>query len=143
MIAGPAIGSALFVAGGFMVPFLVVGSGLLIIAVCIFFAIPSVKPDDPEETNDANDGKKALSLWSLVKSPSILVPYLDNFVCLAGAGMIESMLDPYAKNVAGASQTDVGNIFLCLGAMYMVNTPITGYVRAIKQTNQRLLHIFF
>jgi hypothetical protein len=43
---GPALGSALYVAGGFLLPFLVVGCWCLFIAVCIVFAIPSVKADE-------------------------------------------------------------------------------------------------
>jgi hypothetical protein len=42
--------------------------------------------------------------------------------------MIESMLEPYMKTYTDASQTDVGNTFLVLGAIYMVTTPVTGYV---------------
>ena len=38
-------------------------------------------------------------------SPSMLPPYLDNFFCFCGNGMIESMLEPHLKDSAGANQT--------------------------------------
>ena len=41
--------------------------------------------------------------------------------------MIESMLEPHLRSV-GATQTEVGLTFLILGGVYMVTTPIAGYV---------------
>lgn len=124
---GPAVGSGLYMVGGFLLPFLVVGTWCLFIAVCIFFAIPSVKVDDKDGAEEETV-KMPLTLRDLAKSPSILLPYFDNFVCLCGAGMIESMLEPYMKQMAGATQMDVGNTFLTLGALYMVTSPVTGYI---------------
>ena len=57
------------------------------------------------------------------------MPFLDNFICFCGNGMIESMLEPHLKDSAGANQTEVGLTFLILGGVYMATTPITGYVR--------------
>ena len=42
---GPALGSVLYNAGGFMLPFIVVGSIGLIVATALVFVIPNVKPD--------------------------------------------------------------------------------------------------
>ena len=64
---------------------------------------------------------------SIFKSLSILPPYLDNFVCFCGNGMIESMLEPHLKRKADADQTDVGVTFLILGAVYMFSS-LTGGV---------------
>ena len=41
--------------------------------------------------------------------------------------MIESMLEPHLRS-AGATQSQVGITFLILGGVYMVTTPIAGYV---------------
>ena len=41
--------------------------------------------------------------------------------------MIESMLEPHLKDT-GASQTQVGLTFLIIAGVYMLTTPITGYV---------------
>lgn len=73
--------------------------------------------------------RKALNLKGVFRSGSILLPYLNNFLCICGSGMIESMLEPHMKNNAGADQVDVSNAFLIFGAFYMVFTPIIGYVR--------------
>ncbi len=62
------------------------------------------------------------------QSPTLLLPYLDNFMCFTGNGMIEAMLEPHLKREAGATQFDVAMTFLILGGCYMLTTPIWGYV---------------
>ena len=52
---------------------------------------------------------------------------MDNLVCFFGNGMIESMLEPHLRST-GATQSQVGITFLILGGVYMVTTPIAGYV---------------
>ena len=71
---------------------------------------------------------------SIFKSLSILPPYLDNFVCSCGNGMIESMLEPHLKRKAGADQTDVGVTFFILGAVYIFSSLIGGLVSSLVIT---------
>ena len=80
------------------------------------------------------------------------MPFIDNFICFAGNGMIESMLEPHLKSIfyfyfleilvslvswkkifdffsgSGATQSQVGTTFLILGGVYAVTTPFVGYV---------------
>ena len=75
------------------------------------------------------------------------MPFIDNFICFAGNGMIESMLEPHLKSNfyfleilvswkkifdffsgSGATQSQVGTTFLILGGVYAVTTPFVGYV---------------
>ena len=42
-VSGPVIGSALYKAGGFGMPFWVVGATGCVVAVCLYFMIPNVK----------------------------------------------------------------------------------------------------
>ena len=60
------------------------------------------------------------------------MPFVDNFICFCGNGMIEAMLEPHLKNSAGATQSQVGVTFLILGGIYMLTTPIVGYVSEYK-----------
>ena len=55
------------------------------------------------------------------------MPFIDNFICFAGNGMIESMLEPHLKS-SGATQSQIGTTFLLLGGVYAVTTPFVGYV---------------
>ena len=59
----------------------------------------------------------------------ISLPFVDNFFCACGNGMIESMLEPHLKSAAGADQMQIGITFLILGGFYMATTPVVGYVR--------------
>jgi hypothetical protein len=56
------------------------------------------------------------------------MPFIDNFICFCGDGMIESMLEPHMKVTAGSSQLDVGVAFIILGAVYMSCSIIAGFV---------------
>ncbi len=109
--------------------------------------VPSVQSDIDEKPDAA---RKSLTFTGLVKvrdtsgvlilkenktgfsfikqSPLILFPFLDNFICFCGNGMIESMLEPHLKSAAGATQLQIGITFLILGGTYMVTTPLAGYV---------------
>ncbi len=71
---------------------------------------------------------KKISCISFFQSPLLLLPYLDNFACFAGNGMIEAMLEPHLKAEAGGTQLDVDMTFLVLGGCYTLTTPIWGYV---------------
>ena len=64
----------------------------------------------------------------MFQNPSIFTPFFDNFVCFAGSGMIESMLEPHMKNEAGSTQMDVGLAFLILGGLYMTMSVTAGFV---------------
>ena len=55
--------------------------------------------------------------------------YLDVFICVAGNGMIEAMLEPHLKRKASASQAEVGISFFLLGGVYMAISPLAGLVR--------------
>ena len=72
-----------------------------------------------------------MSLNSFFQHPSIFMPFIDNFICFCGDGMIESMLEPHMKSAAGSSQYDVGIAFLILGGLYMSCSLIAGVVRTL------------
>ena len=131
-ILGPALGSYLYELGGFMVPFETVGSILIIAAFAVYFSIPkTTKNKNEEETADANsDGSKnRITLTDVVSNVSILMPHLDNAMCYAGFGMIESMLEPHMRQTVDATQRQVGNAFLISGVVYMFLTILVGYVK--------------
>ena len=130
-ILGPAVGSYLYELGGFMVPFETVGSILIIAAFAVYFSIPKTTKNKNEETVDANsDGpKNKITLTDVVSNVSILMPHLDNAMCYAGFGMIESMLEPHMRQTVDATQRQVGNAFLISGVVYMFLTILVGYVK--------------
>ena len=54
---GPVIGSGLYSLGGFLLPFVVVGSIGIVLAVCLFFAIPKGEYENREDLNESNSKK--------------------------------------------------------------------------------------
>ncbi len=60
---GPALGSALYIAGGFLLPFLVVGIWCTLGAIGILFAVPNVNID--KDVKD--DGRRKITLMDLAK----------------------------------------------------------------------------
>ena len=40
-----------------------------------------------------------------------MLPFVDNFVCYFSDGMIRGMLEPHLRNVANATQAEVGVTF--------------------------------
>ncbi len=50
-ISGPALGSALFIAGGFTLPYIVVSSMAFVMAVVLALVVPKVTMDDKSDTD--------------------------------------------------------------------------------------------
>ena len=143
---GPAVGSALYQLGGFTLPFLVVGVWCSVSAIGLLFTLPNVNKNNNKEDTADNANKKKIGFKDLIKVlknkltllsnlkmsfifqyPAIFMPFIDNFICFCGNGMVEAMLEPHLKD-AGATQTQVGLSFLISGALYMCTTPLAGYV---------------
>ena len=83
LIAGPVIGSTLYSAGGFMLPFLCVGCVGIILAVCLVYAIPTGEYDKKTDIKDHNT--ETLS-WSnvlrVIKTPHILFNNYSKVIAL-------------------------------------------------------------
>ena len=136
---GPALGSFLYELGGFILPYEIVGSILLVSAFGIYFSIPNTKskgeqPSAPSEDSNISESARRIALSDVVKNLSILMPHIDNAMCYAGFGMIEAMLEPHMVQTVDATQRQVGYGFLISGVSYMFLTLIVGYVRKLYFT---------
>ena len=61
-LVGPALGSALFIAGGFTLPYLVVSSLAFVMAIVLALVVPKVT------TNDKKDGEtKSVTFTAMAK----------------------------------------------------------------------------
>ena len=157
-MVGPPIGSALYQYGGFTTPFYAIGSLTTVVAVVLVFLVPKMKEgqesddvddDGKDRKSSGSGGAKKLSLLEIIKvamlsrsfhssgkkcflilqSPALSFPFVDNALCFAGYGVVESFLEPHLKNSeAYATQTEVGIVFLIVGAAYTVTTIPTGTV---------------
>ena len=128
-LMGPVLGSVLYAAGGFQLPFWTVGGLCLLCTIGISILIPSLEAEDkqPETVADMK-----ISMKKLIFSQSILIPLLDIVMCFAGTGFIESMLEPFMRKSEDATQLQISIAFTLLGIFNMASSVITGRVRVIK-----------
>jgi predicted MFS family arabinose efflux permease len=147
---GPAIGSALYSLGGFMLPFIAVGSFGVIVSVLMIFAIPNIKSDEPSKKKEGkmltyralirasyrnfNFKENATSKTFFSQFPSIYLPFLDNSVALFAQSFMVSMVEPHLR-AAGATQYDIGMAFLIFGAVFGVGTFSAGFVSALHSVS--------
>ncbi len=155
---GPAAGAALYDLGGFMLPFLVVGSISTVFSLALVFTIPDLDTiDDSNHSHNSNshgsngevpsngvanggtngdeespllhpEQRPVLRFRTLFSSLSLLLPFVDLFTALCGNGMLESMLEPHLRDNK-ATTMDVGLSFLLFGCCYMLGNMFFGGVR--------------
>lgn len=117
MCVGPALGVWLYSIGGFPLPFIVLGTFMLLtIPICWITFPRDVKPSD----DDTPAG-----LLSILLTPGVLIA----FVILACTAMSQSMLYPSLQphmDRLGVSVEHVGLIFLLLSAVYTITSPLVG-----------------
>ena len=73
---GPALGGLLYEVGGFQLPFSVVGCALLVGAAASAFVLPNpAKEKGSEEEEEAEEGEKKPSIFSILRIPSVSSAY--------------------------------------------------------------------
>ncbi|XP_065062843.1 MFS-type transporter SLC18B1-like isoform X2 [Rhopilema esculentum] len=119
MMAGPPIGGLLYYAGGFKLPFLVVGCIALFTLLPLYFILPTINVG-----RQSHDGRK--KFFSAVKIPAILLIA----TLVAVSGMCLSFLDPtLQKHLVSSFQLStlqVGFVFLVGSGVYAVTAPGLG-----------------
>lgn len=122
MMVGPAIGSALYVIGGFGMPFFVLG-GILI--VCGMF-VPLVMPKIEDKKQ-----KLSKSIFHLLKSPLCLIICFVTVCGTVGMGFLEPVLADRLEEL-GLSTILIGIMFLINSATYAIGAPIWGWIGDTK-----------
>ncbi len=139
---GPAVGTFLYMSGGFQLPFILPGALGLLIGAAQLASIPwelSTKGNNSRESAKlakfSSPEREKLTLSKVLRSPPVWLPMLDYAAVEVGYGFVESMLEPHARDALGFSQPLVGAAFLVMAASYMAQTPIFGHVS--RQSFQR------
>ncbi len=130
---GPVIGSYMYLAGGFSLPFFVTGAATLIVAAVLLVLLPKLEggndaEDETQRLINKDDEKPHLTLKAVASSITLIFPYMDNFMAYMASGMITSMLEPHMKRNADATQMQVAVAFLLLGIVYMSCNIVAGYI---------------
>nr|XP_006819491.1 PREDICTED: MFS-type transporter SLC18B1-like [Saccoglossus kowalevskii] len=122
-IAGPVVGGALYDAGGYMLPFILLGAIMLLFALLTYFLLPIQEKDDSKiETG---------SLLELLKVPAILITAMAT--CM-GAVALSYMNPTLSIHLApfNLSRTVVGLFFLLVALCYAASAPLWGWVSDLK-----------
>eukprot|EP00795_Rhopilema_esculentum_P016947 gene16947-8442_t len=119
LMAGPPIGGLLYRAGGFELPFLVVGSITLLTFFPFYFILPAMKIEkDPKDGN-----------MKLIQAMKIPVVFFMGIITIC-TGMVLSFLDPifqrHLNNTFHLGTVKVGLVFLIWGAAYAISAPALG-----------------
>ncbi|GFY41822.1 MFS-type transporter SLC18B1 [Trichonephila inaurata madagascariensis] len=127
LAVGPVIGGILYEAGGFSLPFLVVGALLLTGTVVNMFLFTDTDDVPP----------KSISVRQLLANIDFLIDLLAISVCFAMLGFNEATLEPHIRQFQ-LTPTTIGAIFLISGVLDAVSAPVWGIV-AEKVPNAQIL----
>lgn len=123
-MAGPALGGFLYEVGGFKLPFIVLGSCVLLVLFFVMFILPGSHAYRNEESNETGSLKKVLLI------PGVLMIGINAVI----GGMVLSFLDPTLTNHLeditnnGLSSEKIGLVFLIPSVLYTISAPLLGMV---------------
>lgn len=116
LIVGPTIGGILYQAGGFPLPFAVMGVVLLFATVFTIFCLP---------VKDKISEPSKLSILHLLRFPSILIAGYVTFTASMSIGFLLALLEPHLRQF-NLSPVTMGVMFVINGGFYAFTTPIWG-----------------
>ncbi|KAG5682840.1 hypothetical protein PVAND_012162 [Polypedilum vanderplanki] len=119
LIVGPMVGGVLYSAGGYYLPFVVLGSALFACAVMTLLVLP-VQNNDRDE--NANQG----SLIDVLKIPGIQVCAFGIIATSASIGFISATLEPHLR-IFNLTAIFLGVMFVINGGVYALSAPFVGY----------------
>lgn len=116
---GPPLGGVLYSAGGFKLPFIVLGGLLLSILPVVMLILPK----DQDLPRKVDTG----SLLRMTKIPGIAVIGLSILVSGLVLGFLDPTFAPYMKKF-GLGPSKVGLLFLLCAGCYAISAPLVGWI---------------
>lgn len=116
-IAGPPLGGLLFMAGGFEMPFIIVGCITALLALICYFCMP-IEPEDDALTITR-------SYWKLMTLPEILIPTVTMVLATASLSFIDLTLSEHLEQL-NLSPMMVVVTFLISTSGYAFIAPLWG-----------------
>lgn len=118
LITGPTLGGALYDAGGYGLPFFVMGSVALFDAVVICFVLPNPEKGENEKKADL------LKFWL---NPGIMMYSFNIFTSFNYIGFNSATLEPHLRrfNLSGVL---LGLVFAISGAVYAITATFWGWL---------------
>ncbi|EEB18796.1 synaptic vesicular amine transporter, putative [Pediculus humanus corporis] len=127
-IAGPSIGGILYSFGGYVPPFLVMGTALLLDGLVVYFVLPSYK---------RNDVKPKAGFKEIFKVPAVLLDALSVMSASSVLGFYSATLEPHIREFE-LSPITLGLMFVINGAFYAASAPFVGML-CDRKVNPKLL----
>lgn len=120
LIVGPTVGGFLYQVGGYSLPFIVLGSTLIVTAILTLLFLP--KHNDHEHTCSNQE-----SVWKAVTTPSFAIGAYSIVCASSSLGFIQALLEPHLRRFA-LTPVVLGLVFIINGVMYALSAPVWGWL---------------
>ncbi|XP_050309517.1 MFS-type transporter SLC18B1-like [Anthonomus grandis grandis] len=119
LIVGPTVGGALFQAGGYTLPFAVMGSALFASAILTALVLP--------KHEYGTDKEKGPSVLKVLKIPGVLLATASIIVTSTSISFLQATLEPHLRGF-NLQPIILGLMFVINGGVYAITTPAWGWI---------------
>ncbi|XP_057671964.1 MFS-type transporter SLC18B1-like [Diorhabda carinulata] len=119
LIVGPTVGGALYQAGGYTLPFAVMGSSLCLASFFTTFVL-SINLDHCDGIVSER------SILTVLKIPSVFLAIISVIVTSMSIGFLQATLEPHLRDFH-LTPVVVGLMFVINGGIYAITTPVFGF----------------
>lgn len=119
LIVGPTVGGALYDAGGYILPFAVMGSALFASAILTAIVLP--------KHEYGRDKEKGPSVFKVLKIPGIVIATASIIVTSSSIGFLQATLEPHLR-VFDLTPVVLGLMFVINGGVYAITAPGWGWI---------------
>ena len=144
-VGGAPLGGMLYDVEGFYFPFVVIGGILLSFTPLLWYLLSDVHSltEDDQADDDPSDNDLVVSVWQLLKIPSIVLMLLNVFACYTALALLDTsfamyLYEEFGWSLSVWSEAHIGLIFLIAGEAG-VACLVIGVV--VDATNPRIVMI--
>ncbi|KAG9493493.1 hypothetical protein GDO78_001410 [Eleutherodactylus coqui] len=130
LVLGPPIGGILYQTFGYEVPFIALGSVVLLMVPLNIFILPQY---------ESLPGKD--SFWTLVKVPKVMLMCFSIAALSASLGFLDPTMSLFVTETFNLEVGYVGLVFLGLALSYSISSPLLGFISDKKPALRKWLFI--
>jgi len=131
-LGGPALGGLMYEAGGFVCPFVVMGSIQILLSVASVFVMPVPEAEEEEEDEDCHHNhrrkKSKVSVFKMLTIPTIWFSFGAFIVATMCNGFLSLNLEPQVLRSFSFSPFYVGLLFGLKDGANSIASPIWGWI---------------